>query len=317
MTARLRFFCVLGLLLGFIPAVQGQTYVVPLPDFSVTSGTPVTINSISAAPVMTRHSRVFTRRRIGRPDRASSYSSDLQMSVTPNGVPTSSLGYMDGNFDSNPYTFGFGVNSARTINYLTGTLPSSTTGTLSATFTTDYAGSTANLANVAIHVFTNPQSTLGTTTGAPTFNRPIVDGSGLSTVGTAVRYAAHNVTVSQTGDYMFAHAAGYDGLILMYQNSFSPGSPLTNYMTGADDDLDAAQPSAFRIHLLAGQNYVLVSTSYTNTDFGDFTVYGAGPGTVTFLPVPEPIGLLALSAIGGFSLRSIRRYRSRHVAAPV
>jgi len=322
----------LACLFAVAPAARAQSYVIPLPNFTVTgSGVPnspnlTTVTSLSTAPAMTNilGFSVQANWAAGSPpagDPNATFSQEFQASITPAGVATSPLGYLAGLPDSNPYTFGFGPNSARTINGLTGLLPGSSAGTLSATFTTaSLNGTTANLTNVSVTVFTNPASANGTTAGGPTFARPIVDGSGVSTVANNVRYAVTPFTVSQSGTYMLANVthAGFDGMLFLYQNSFNPSAPLTNYVVGGDDDspgLPQNTPSAFVANLNAGQNYFLVTTGLQNGDSGTFTVFGAGPGTLTINPVPEPATLLGVTAAGLVGAGAVRRRFPRAPAA--
>jgi hypothetical protein len=142
------------------------------------------------------------------------------------------VGGVDG---GNPFTFPGGPNNGGTFTNLTGSLPNYASGSYTVSFDTTFAGSTANLAaGSQLTVFSQPVTLSGTTANSATFNRPKVDGSVLSTEGTAVPYAIVQVTVNQSGKYMLASATpSYDGFLLLYQNSFTAGSPLANYLKGA------------------------------------------------------------------------------------
>jgi hypothetical protein len=322
----------IGLVFGWVfvtvPTVLAQNYVIPLPDLTVTgsgvinSPTLTTVTSIAPVPVMTNILGFSLQANwtAGTPpagDPSAAFSQELKASITPFGVAMSPLGYLAGLADSNPYTFGVGFDSARTIHDLSSPLPTSTAGTLSATFTTaSLNGSTANLTNVAVTVFTNPTSLAGTTAGGPQFARPFVDGSGVSTVANNVRYAVQSLTVSQSGTYMLASSthAGYDGMVFLYQGSFNPNSPLTNYVAGGDEETENTPqnaPSALAATLLAGQTYVVVQTGKNNNDAGTFTVYAAGPGGATLTPVPEPMVILAGTSLIALAGGAVRRFRGR------
>lgn len=135
----------------------------------------------------------------------------------------------------------------------------------------------------------------GSTTGAATFNRALTGTppTGLSAVGTAVRYSATSFTVSASGTFQFFSIAvgGWDNFTFLYQGSFNPASAMTNVLVGNDDYLNDTNNiglSGFSAALTAGTTYVFVTTGFSNTDFGSFTDSITGPGTVTLSPVPEP-----------------------------
>ena len=139
----------------------------------------------------------------------------------------------------------------------------------------------------------------GNTTGAPTFNRPLEDLSGLSAVGTAVRYNVLNFSVSVAGDYTFLTTAAFDPFVFLYSPSFSAASALTNAKIG-NDDLLGLTTSGFTFTLATGVNYAYVATGFSNTDFGNFSTTIGGPGVVNVVPEPQAYALmlLGLCAVG-------------------
>jgi hypothetical protein len=125
----------------------------------------------------------------------------------------------------------------------------------------------------------------GTTTGASTFNRLLEDLSAPSAVGTDVAYSTLNFRVTVNGTYTFLSTGTFDNFTFLYKNSFDPNSPLTNAVVG-NDDLLGLTTAGFAADLIAGIDYIFVTTGFGNTDFGAFsdTIGGAGD----FIAVPGP-----------------------------
>jgi PEP-CTERM motif len=154
---------------------------------------------------------------------------------------------------------------------------------------------------------------VGTTTGGPTWNRPLTLSS-LSGVGTAVPYKATPFTVSASGSYTFllTTVGTYDPFLLLYGTAFNAATPLTNLLA-LNDDFSSGNfnQSGFTFALLAGTSYFAIATGFDNTDFGDYTLAINGPGTVNVGgAVPEPTTwamLLAGFGIVGGALRRRRR----------
>ncbi len=155
----------------------------------------------------------------------------------------------------------------------------------------------------------------GTTTGGPTFNRPLEDGSGLSAVGTAVPYSVLQFSVTAAGSYSFVSTpttSGYDNFLILYQNAFNPASPLVNFVIGDDDTGGVGVSSAFTTPLTVGTNYFLVTTGFGNQDFGNFTNSITGPGSFITggAPIPEPATMILLgTGLAAVAGRKLRRHR--------
>jgi hypothetical protein len=158
--------------------------------------------------------------------------------------------------------------------------------------------SAASPAHALIYTYT------GNTTGAPTFNRPFEDFSGLSGVGTAVRYNVFEFTVSVAGEYTFLTTApSYDPFVFLYSPSFNPANATANGIVG-NDDLLGLTTSGFAATLSTGTTYLVVNTGFGNTDFGAFSTTIGGPGVVT--QIPEPAAYLTM-ALGLAALSLLRR----------
>lgn len=155
----------------------------------------------------------------------------------------------------------------------------------------------------------------GTTAGGPVFNRPLEDGSGLSAVGTSVRYNVLQFSVTIGGGYDFLSApitAGFDNFLILYANSFNPLSPLANFRVADDDTGGIGVSAGFGASLTANTNYFLVTTGFNNADFGDFNNRITGPGVITpGAPIPEPATMLLLgTGLAGVGAAVRRRGRS-------
>lgn len=169
------------------------------------------------------------------------------------------------------------------------------------------------------------------TTGKPTFNRPQAPGfegttdnppTALSSNGTAVPYFSQPFFVSSTGVYDIAGTQNFDGVEFLYQKSFNPTSPLTNLLSANDSFPDVGNSSIYNFPLIAGSQYFIVTSGFSNSDFGTFTntisgpISGTGPSP-NLGTVPEPSSVLSTVAFGiaGGSLMLKRQLKKQLVAA--
>jgi hypothetical protein len=146
----------------------------------------------------------------------------------------------------------------------------------------------------------------GDTTGGPTYNRPVggVPPGGLSGVGTAVRYAVNAFTVSVSGGYNFLNTGSYDTYLGIHQTAFNPGNALQNAVAYNDDFTGSLNSGFTALALTAGTSYFAVSSGFSNSDFGAFTLRIEGPGDILagggMAGVPEPAAWAMM--IAGFGL---------------
>jgi hypothetical protein len=164
----------------------------------------------------------------------------------------------------------------------------------------------------------------GTTVGAPTWNRPAADPSGLiagisGVSGEAVPYNSFGFTVSAPDSYVFQSTATFDNYTFLYQNSFNPtlGNELKNIIIGNDDYLGIpGSKSGFTTALNPGINYFLVTTGFENSNIGTFsnTITGAGNvSRINATSVPEPatiLGSLAAFSYGIYARRKMKLAQS-------
>lgn len=130
------------------------------------------------------------------------------------------------------------------------------------------------------------------TSDGATFNRAVVDFSGLSGVGTAVSYDSFAFSVDTTGTYNFSSIAlpvseRWDNMLFLYQGSFDPLNATLNGVIANDDYNGNVGLSRFVAALSTGVTYVLVTTGFSNEDAGRYINLIRGPGEIT-APVPEP-----------------------------
>jgi hypothetical protein len=117
------------------------------------------------------------------------------------------------------------------------------------------------------------------TAADPTFNRTLSFSQGgtcnLSTVGTAVHYRTHSLTMIAAGNLTVSTVAsdgasiapaGADTVIILYgPGGFSPASPCANAIAASDDVSGTAQSRIVTTTPLAAGTYTVVVTSFDNS----------------------------------------------------
>lgn len=124
----------------------------------------------------------------------------------------------------------------------------------------------------------------GTTAGADAWARPVcTDASDLNTCtvsADAVPLATRAIRASGDGLYYVRTATDADGVLLLYDGTYDPATPLVGLIGYAE--ADPAAPASRRLMLSArlgaGDTYTLVTTGQTATDAGAFATDVFGPG---------------------------------------
>ncbi len=150
---------------------------------------------------------------------------------------------------------------------------------------------------------------VGTTVGAPKWNRPVQDGNNVPTIlslmATATPFSVQPFFVGTAASYSLLSTSnvpsGWDNYTFLYENGFDSTSPLVNVLIGADDTPTVGL-SGFTKALTSGKQYYFVTTGFGNSDAGSFTNSITGGEGITLglrsAVVPESSALwLALAGL--------------------
>jgi hypothetical protein len=200
-------------------------------------------------------------------------------------------------------TSGFGLNLSSGVNYtlVTTGFSNSDAGKFSAAI-----GGAGNIIPASAGSGASPAPEILSVTGntaaaGQTFNRPLAGGGGLSGEGTAVPYSVLNFAVGAAGLYSVLFTGEFDGFLGLY-DGFSATSSLANLLA-ASDDLGNAFTSGFNANLQTGRWYQLVTTGFSNADFGQYALSIVGEGSIAQLPEPGVLGLTAVGLLAAFARR--------------
>jgi hypothetical protein len=129
------------------------------------------------------------------------------------------------------------------------------------------------------------QTFSGNNAGAPTFNRPVGDGSG-GLSGVNARFRTQRFRLAGPTNCVINGTQDYDGYLHLYQTSFNSALPLNNLVDG-DDDAELGIGTSRIPHdlntpsiALAAGNYILVTSGFSNSSVGPFENFVSCNGDV-------------------------------------
>ena len=138
------------------------------------------------------------------------------------------------------------------------------------------------------------------TPASPEWDRPIGGGPLISSGG-PVGYSVQEFYVDTDGTFDIGFAISstqtYDGYIHVYEVSFDPTDQLTNLLDGDDDGPGGTGTSDLTVALNEGVQYFLVTSAFSNGDYGSFTNTITGP-TDDATPILGLIGARSVSYTG-------------------
>jgi hypothetical protein len=126
----------------------------------------------------------------------------------------------------------------------------------------------------AVSAVTSVNATI--TTNSPSYARPDGDNITVYAAGPNVLYRAHHFIAPSSGSFTFATSATgatiTDTYISLYQDSFNPASPATNFVRGDDDISGTNFLSSLTQTLTAGTTYILVVSGWSPSVTGTLTM---------------------------------------------
>ena len=95
-------------------------------------------------------------------------------------------------------------------------------------------------------------------------------------------YEAIRITVRTSGYYRFTSASNFDSYGYLYNWHFDPTYPSMN-LYHQDDDAGGNSQFQISAYLQAGVSYILVFTTYSESQMGSFRVVATGPNYLRFI----------------------------------
>lgn len=99
-------------------------------------------------------------------------------------------------------------------------------------------------------------------------------------------YETIQVDVQETGNYSFAGISGIKIYGYIYNNSFNPFSPTENLLSDSGVECDKYRFQII-VYLQVNITYVLVVTTFSPKEQGNFSVHVTGPGNITLNQTSE------------------------------
>ncbi|CAF1956177.1 unnamed protein product [Rotaria magnacalcarata] len=96
-------------------------------------------------------------------------------------------------------------------------------------------------------------------------------------------FQAIQVTVPMAGSYVFRSDSDIDTMGYFYDLSFDPSNPLTNLITDDDDSGHIDLQFRIQVYLQTGRTYILVVTTHSESEQGNFLVSAFGPAPVSLM----------------------------------
>ncbi len=118
-----------------------------------------------------------------------------------------------------------------------------------------------------------------------TFNRPNDGNPPATTIGNDFYFHVQPFVVDTDEEYILeTSAANFNTALALYEDSFDPSNPLINNLAANDDD-DSIFPR-ITADLIKNKQYILVTTSSSGMENGNFTGKIAGLGQITLGALP-------------------------------
>ncbi len=99
-------------------------------------------------------------------------------------------------------------------------------------------------------------------------------------------YETIQVHVEETGNYSFTSISSIKTYGYIYNNSFNPFNPNENLLSDNDVKCDKYQ-FQLKVYLQINVTYILVVTTFSPKEIGNFSVHATGPGNISLNQISE------------------------------